>query len=240
MDFNKLFLIKKPIIGMIHLAGNSHQERVKRALEELVIYQEEGINGAIIEDYHGTQEDVFETFKQVKRLNLNVVLGMNLLSNPYFGYQESKSLGAKFVQFDSLQSTDINLGLYRKLRIYNPDVAVLGGVRFKYTQDTGNPLEKDLNEVKSICEAIVTTGSGTGIETPLEKLIEFKRNLKEFPLVVGAGVNPSNAYEQFFIADAAIIGSYVKPRGNTYLPVERSLIRDIIPIVKEVRKYFQD
>ena len=40
--FRELFL-RKAIIGMIHLAGKNREDRVKRALEELRIYEEEGV-----------------------------------------------------------------------------------------------------------------------------------------------------------------------------------------------------
>ncbi|MDD5192131.1 MAG: hypothetical protein PHH54_00860 [Candidatus Nanoarchaeia archaeon] len=61
--FEKLFSVRKPIIGMIHLAGKK-EEKVERALEELMIYQEEGVNGAIIEDYHGTYTDICDTLEK--------------------------------------------------------------------------------------------------------------------------------------------------------------------------------
>ena len=87
-----------------------------------------------------------------------------------------------------------------------------------------------------MCDAIVTTGEGTGIETPIEKLNEFKFYLKDFPLIVGAGVNLSNIYSQLKVSDGAIIGSAFKPGKNTHLPIERSLVKNLMDIVKEVRK----
>ena len=51
-SFSEIFKVKKPIIGMIHLSGNSDKEIHDRALEELLIYQEEEVDAAIIEDYH--------------------------------------------------------------------------------------------------------------------------------------------------------------------------------------------
>jgi len=54
MQFRDLFQSKKPIIGMIHLAGRDKEERMQRALEELQLYQEEGVDGAIIGSYFKT------------------------------------------------------------------------------------------------------------------------------------------------------------------------------------------
>ncbi|MCX6751044.1 MAG: membrane biogenesis protein, partial [Candidatus Pacearchaeota archaeon] len=113
-------------------------------------------------------------------------------------------------------------------------IAILGGVGFKYIPSTGNPLEQDLEEARPRCEAIVTTGSGTGKETPINKLAQYKKLLGDYPLIVGAGVNKNNAREQLKITDGAIIGSYFKPLGNTFLPIDREKVREIMDIVKNI------
>jgi len=232
--FRELFKIEKPIIGMIHLAGDNSKEIRKRALEELTIYEQEGVDGAIIEDYHGPAEEIFETLKLASKRNLNIILGVNDLRNPYADFY-AKSLGAKFIQFDSVQNKDLHIELYNNYRKKYPDLIVLGGIRFKYTQSTGNSLEQDLEEGKLNCDAIVTTGRGTGIETPLEKLKQFKDYIKEFSLIVGAGVTLYNVLKQLKIADGAIVGSYFKPSGNTNSPVDREKVREFMYVVKEIR-----
>jgi hypothetical protein len=231
-----IFKRKKPIIGMIHLAGNNQQDRIKRALEELAIYQEEGVDGAIIEDYHGTSQDVYETLRESLTKGLKIVRGVNVLRNPYSAFKLALDFGAKFIQFDSVQTPDLNLELYNQLRKEYFDIAVLGGVGFKYIEPTGNSLEVDLEEGISRCEAIVTTGSGTGIETPIEKLREYKRLLGDFSLIVGAGVNLQNISEQLQICDGAIVGSYFKPNGDTHLSIDRKRVKDLMDIVVHLRE----
>jgi len=231
--FETIFQINKPVIGMIHLSGKNNRDRVKRALEELTTYQEEGVDGAIIEDYHGTSQNVYETLKQSSLLRLKIIRGVNVLRNPYSAFKLAFNFGAKLIQFDSVQTPDLDLELYNQLRKEYPNTAVLGGVGFKYISPTGNPLETDLLEGKSRCEAIVTTGSGTGIETPVKKLREYKRLLGEFPLIVGAGVNLDNVQEQLQICDGAIVGSYFKPHGNTHLPIDRKKVKELMDVVKQ-------
>jgi len=230
--FNQLFN-KKPILGMIHLAGDTYDEKISRALEEIAIYQEEGISGVIIEDYHGSPKDVVEALSRSQ--DFNIVRGINVLRDPYSAFELANRFGAKFIQFDSVQTKDLNLELYQEQREKYSNVTVLGGIGFKYIAPTGNLLEKDLSEGKSRCEAIVTTGSGTGIATPTEKLEEFKRLLGNFPLIVGAGVNLDNAYEQLSITDGAIIGSYFKPNGDTTLLVDRLRVRSLVEAVRGLR-----
>jgi hypothetical protein len=233
---NELFNIQKPIIGMIHLAGNNEKEKIIRALEELTIYEEGQVNGAIIEDYHGEMYDVYDTLKEAVKLNYNLVLGVNVLRNPYLGLNWADALGGKFAQFDSVQSNNLSEKHHKIMREKYSNVLIFGGIRFKYTAPSNKTLEQDLKEGMSRCDAIVTTGEGTGIETPIEKLQQFNNYLKEFPLIVGAGLNASNAYKQLQIADGAIVGSFFKPNKNTCLPVDKYLVRDLMDIVKEARK----
>ena len=88
---------------------------------------------------------------------------------------------------------------------------------------------------KARCDAVVTTGDATGIETPIDKLFRYKEILRDFPLIVGAGVNPENAYEQLKVVDGAIVGSCFKPDGEIRAMVEIGLVRRLMDVVDEVR-----
>lgn len=235
LDFTTLFPVRKPIIGMIHLAGSGHADRVKRALDELVLYQEEGVNGAIIEDYHGDAQDVHEVLKQSNRPGLTLIRGVNLLSNPYIAFNYAGAFGARFVQFDTIETDYLDLGLYNRSRLWHPKLQVLGGVRFKGQPESRKSLEQDLKDARSLCEAVVTTGPATGVETPMWKLQDFRHYLDKFPLITGAGVTQDNVQAQLEIADAAIVGSYFKPAQQTMASVERSRVRDLMDVVKQLR-----
>ena len=234
-SFESLFNVKKPVIGMIHLAGRDSDDRVRRALEELRIYEGEGVDGAIVEDYHGSFSDVFRALEEADIGGFKIVRGANVLSSPYQAFKFVKESGGKFVQFDSVQTPDLNLESYDQTRRRHPDIAVLGGVGFKYTQPTGNSLEQDLAEAMTRCEGIVTTGDGTGIETPVEKLRDYKAIMGNFPLIVGAGVNLRNVAEQLQVGDGAIVGSYFKPDNNTHLPVDRARVKSLMDVVRGLR-----
>lgn len=125
--FRGLFEFRKPIIGMIHLAGDNQTSRVKRALQELAVYQEEGVDGAIIEDYFGSPGDVYETLKQSSSLKLNITRGVNVLSNPYSAFGLASEFGARFIQLDTVQTRDLSPDIYDRLRTSYPHIAVFGG-----------------------------------------------------------------------------------------------------------------
>jgi len=231
----ELFNIEKPIIGMMHLAGEGIDEKINRAFTELDIFQEEGINGIIVENYHASPSDVERVLEEINTYSPNLVLGINILGDSTKAFELADKFKAGFIQIDNIQTNGLDLTEYNSLRKSYPQIAVLGGVGFKYTLQTGNPLKQDLEEAKPRCEAIVTTGEGTGIETPLEKLVEYKKELGDYPLIVGTGVNLENAYDQLNIADGAIIGTYLKSDENTNLPTERRRVRDVMNVVKAVR-----
>ena len=105
---------KIPILGMIHLAGN---EPVKRALDELTLFEEEGIDGAIVENYHGSVDDVIQTLQATSRLDTNVVIGINVLPNEFNqAFQLAAQYGADFIQLDHVsgkyRSGEINFSAY--------------------------------------------------------------------------------------------------------------------------------
>jgi uncharacterized protein len=223
---------KLPIIGMIHLAGESP---VKRALQEIEVFERNGIDAAIIEDYHGSIEDVLETMQELSKRENKIILGINVLSNPYSSFHIANQYGAQFVQFDTVLTPRLNLDLYNKKREAFPEILVFGGVGFKYQPTSQNTLDYDIKQGKERCEVIVTTGDGTGIETPIEKLIIYKEKLKDFPLIVGAGVKLENVYDQLKVVDGAIIGSRLKKFNQTHNKLDRHKINDLMDIVKTVR-----
>jgi uncharacterized protein len=229
-------LDQKPIFGMIHLSGKS---KTKRAFEELRIYQEEGLSGAIVEDYHGSLLDLEIALELSQQFGIigsrNFALGVNFLEDPCQGIAIAAKFNAQFAQLDTVQTNELDVDFYDDLRSKHPGIAVMGGVRFKYTDPGRNSLEEDLEEARSRCEVIVTTGTGTGIETPVEKLRYFKKRLPGHPVFTGAGVTKENAYEQLTIADGAIVGSYFKPGEDTTKKVDYRKVRTLVTIVESLR-----
>jgi len=236
--FNKI-----PILGMIHLAGN---DPVKRALEEIAVYEEEGVDGVIIENYHGTVEDVTQTLKETSTMKPNIVIGVNVLPNEFKqAFTLAYKYGAEFIQLDYVAGRytrgELDFQAYSRVKEKYPNIIVLGGVWPKYyTPLEGSDLEHDLWEAKSRAEAVVVTGAGTGVETPLGKVKQFRELIGGHPLVVGAGLTADNAYERLCISDGAIVGSFFKEGGDTRNPIDREKIRDFMSIVEEARKYQKD
>ena len=235
-----------PILGMLHLSGETKLERLDRALEETVIYEEEGVDGVIVEDYHGDIFDAKRLLYLLDDIKPKVKVGVNILDRKNFNddisFDISKKHNVDFVQLDIVAGETIARGLdldaYKRGKDMRPHLIVFGGVWFKgkpITQDS--VMKDDIEQGMERAEVIVTTGRGTGIETPLGKLMEFKEIMGDHPLFVGAGLDPDNAIEQLKIADGGIVGSCFKPDKNTTEKVDRELVRDFMEKVNEVRDY---
>lgn len=231
---------KIPILGMIHLAGVNP---VKRALEEISLFEEEGIEGAIIENYHSDVKHVIATLQETSKIKSKVVIGVNVLPNEF---QKSLPLaqryGADFVQLDHVAGTytygKLDFEQYKQVKNEHPEIIVLGGIWPKYYHPLkGSDLDTDLKTGIQRAEAIVVTGAGTGKETPFDKIKKFREIIKEHPLVIGAGLTPENAYEQLIMSNGAIVGTSLKIDYNTYNPIDRQKVRDFMSVVKEARKY---
>lgn len=229
--FYELFK-QKPVIGMVHLGGDFP---ISQAMNDYHTYQKCGLEGVIVENYHGSISEVEEILHAISPLSRNIKLGVNILGDFEKAFQLAKKYGAEFIQIDSVQPIDINLKHYIHFRDSCPEIVVLGGIGFKYTTDPGSNWNNWLEFAKSKVDAIVTTGSGTGKETPIEKLVQYKGVLNDFPLIEGAGSNKNNVYEHLKIADGVIVGSAYKPDNDTHLPVEEDLIKEHLNEAKKAR-----
>jgi uncharacterized protein len=230
--FHDLFP-QKPVIGMLHLGG---ELPVFQTVEkDLPVYEAGGVDAVIVENYHGTEMEVQEVLMSIRRKDTPLKVGVNILGDFALSFELAYDWNADFIQIDSIQPHDINLREYSRYRERFPDLVVLGGVGFKYTSDPGGNLEAWLELGKENVDTIVTTGDGTGKETPLEKLIQYKNLLGDFPLIEGAGSTPQTVYQHLQVVDGVIVGSYFKPDGNTQLDIEPELVEEYMLEANKVR-----
>lgn len=234
---------KKPIFGMVHLAGIH-----ARAIDEIYCYIENGLAGAIVENYHGGDDDVESVMAilSVEKIPNDFKIGVNILPNDYRRAIElTDCYKGDFIQLDHIAgeygnkkasvTMDSRIDHYNRCRENAPHVQVLGGVHPKYYNPiTGSDLMADLTMAIQRADAIVVTGAGTGMATPLDKIIDFRTKLdilspvRRVPLIIGAGLNPSNVKEQMQYADGAIVGSTFKPNGNTIKEVDPILVKEFM------------
>jgi predicted TIM-barrel enzyme len=240
--FLELFGIAKPILGMLHLKGDSPEDRLKRAIAEADIYSEGGVDAMIVEDYFGDESDVENVLACLSKERPGYTLGVNVLDNFAKSYELALQYGARFMQVDSICG-HLDPGeekvYFAMVDGYRKDkkISVIGGVRFKYQPYLSNrSLEDDLEIGMRYCEAIAVTGTGTGVETDTEKIRLFRKIVGNFPLVVAAGMTRETVREKLSIGDAAIVGSIFKDTRKDTGDVSVEYVREFMD---EVRRCFR-
>lgn len=215
-DFLSIFKDTKPILGMLHLKGDTPQSVLKRALLEARQMVDAGVSAVIVENYFGTPENVEAVLAQFQEQGVDFIYGVNVLHQDETAFELARQYGCAFLQLDSVSGhlpPQEDEAFAQKLASLRAGYSgyVLGGVRFKYQPYlSGRSLAQDLALATQRCDAIVVTGDATGALTPVEKIQSFREGIGAFPLVVGAGMTPKSCAAQLALADAAIVGSYFK------------------------------
>lgn len=236
----EVFGTNKPILSVLHLKGDSDDEVLSRAKQELDDYIEGGIDGVIVENYFGNYYQMEKVLDYIVSERPNVCFGVNVLNLDALGFELAIKYKAKFIQLDSVAGhvkprDDYSFEAFINMYRTKCDALVLGGVRFKYQPYlSGRSLEEDLKIGMSRCDAIVVTEDSTGQETSIEKIREFKNTLQAFPLIIGAGITPDNCLEQLKIGDGAIVGSYFK---DTYKDTGDVCLGHVHKLMKKIKGY---
>ena len=239
--FLTLFRKPKPILAMLHLKGTSRDDILARAVREADIYAACGVDAMIVEDYFGDATDVENVLAVLAHARPHYILGVNVLADFAHSYELAATYGAKFMQVDSicghLTRADEPAYLDMVAR-YRRDghVAVIGGVRFKYQPYlSGRSLATDLTIGKAHCDAIAVTGTGTGMDTDMRKIREFRDILGDFPLIIGAGMTVAQVAAKLAVADGAIVGSTFKEEHAAANEVSEAHVREFMAAVEELR-----
>lgn len=238
MKFKDVFLDNKPVIGMIHTNSDSEMSVLEMAKQEIEIYLRHGIH-PLVENYFGSEENCAEVLEWLHAVHPDAIYGVNILGDYSKAFELAHKYGAKFIQIDSVcghMKPEHEPYFLQKLSEYRNkcDVAVLGGVRFKYQNVlSGRSVKEDLVLGMERCDAIVCTGSGTGIETPMNKINDFKATVGEFPVIVGAGVTLRSAAETMRRCDGMIVGSWFKHKHDAYNMVNEKYVKEFMGVIRE-------
>jgi uncharacterized protein len=241
--FNQLFQVHNPIFAMLHLKGDTADEVFELAKKEIDIYYQEGIDALIVEDYYGSVQDVEVVLSYLNTYYPTKIYGVNILRDFNKSFELALAYQAQFVQIDSVSghlSPDQDRlfeSQLKKLRAASADrLIILGGVRFKYQPILSErSLKDDLRIAKDRCHAVVVTGDATGVQTPKQKIKEFRALLDDFPLIIGAGLTTEDLKEKMALANGAIVGSYFKHNHQDNGNVCTDHVRSFMTIIQALR-----
>ena len=241
-EFSEYMKMQKPVMGMLHLKGGSSGKVLERAKREIDIYLTCGVDALLVENYFGSDKDCETVLRHLHDNLPESLYGVNILGNYRTAFRLSEEYEAKFIQIDSVCG---HLPLPQDARFADDlnelrsrsGAAVLGGVRFKYQPiRSGRSVEEDLKLGMERCDAIVVTGEGTGIATPLGKVREFRNVIGNFPLVIGAGVTIDSVAESVPLCDGMIVGSWFKNDHSAYEDVCEDFVGAFMDRVRESRR----
>ncbi len=232
----------KPVIAMLHLKGNTDNEIMERMIKETEIYYRNGVDAVLVENYFGNTENCVQALDYLHKNMPDRLYGVNILGDYKKAFELAEKYKADFIQIDSVcgHLEPIRDSIYAEDLIglmKNRSFQVLGGLRFKYQPvRSGRTLKEDAELALARCDAVVTTGTGTGKECPTEKLSEFRSVLGNFPLIVGAGVTADNVCEKLHFSDGIIIGSWLKHGHFDSGDVCEEYVKQFMDKVIEYRK----
>jgi membrane complex biogenesis BtpA family protein len=104
-----------------------------------------------------------------------------------------------------------------------PDVRLLADVHVKHAMPLGGgDLVQSARDTfgRGGADGLILSGSGTGAGTDLDELARVREALPNAPLWIGSGLTPDSAAETLALADAAIVGTWIKRDGDVRQPVD--------------------
>lgn len=246
-----------PVIHLLALPGaplydGNLQAIYDRALEEAEIFAANGADAIIIENFRDVpfypSKVPTETVAAMAAICREVVqavkipIGVNILRNDAdAALSVAATIGASFIRVNVhnaavLTDQGIVQGrayeTLRKRAVMGAKVLIFADVAVKHAAPIANlglDIEtRDLTE-RSMADALIVSGTGTGAATDLSDLKTVKNNT-HLPVLIGSGTRPENLRSLNAHADGFIVGSYFKRDGVADNEVEAVRVRDFSEI----------
>ncbi len=265
-----LFKNDKAIIGMVHLLplpgapgykGWSIDVIEEHALREAKIYEENGLDGVIVENmwdlpyYSGASrippEEMAAQAVVARHVvkNVSIPVGITVIHNGgRVALAIAKAAGAKFIrvclytgaaiwdtgEFDHGVAADL---VRLRKALYAEDIKFFVDVVKKHSVVfPGIDLETHAKWADFyLADAIIVTGRMTGEAPSPEDIAKVKSVVGDTPVLVGSGLTPENAEKLLKHADGAIVGTYFKVHGITQNPVDPERVRKLMSVVNRIR-----
>lgn len=257
--FNKLFLNKKPLIGMIHLPALPGYENhpgmksvINKALVDLETLQKAGYDGALVEN-DNDQPHQIKVLPAVKMAFGKVVtkilkqasipVGMEIIYDMTATIKVAQEVGAQFVRLDVfVDNVETKWGkipaqveelIKLKKKINAEKLVLLTDIQVKHAKMLDRKsLEKSAKEaIKYGTDALVVTGNWTGEPPSLYDCKTAKKVAKETPVFIGSGLNKDNVKALFKYADGAVVGTSIKT--GDYVNFKKA--KELMEVVNEIR-----
>lgn len=262
MEPISIFMHKKPIIGVVHLLPLPGSPKyngdcdaiINRALEEVRILKQGGVDGIIIENFHDMpflqsalpleQYGIMASILTLARKEVNIPLGVNVHYNDWKAeITLAFTCKAQFIRVEAFVDTVVSFtGIvdpccaevtrYRKLLgIDKSDVQIWADIHPKYSKLLlpYSLIHSAKMAEEALADCIIVTGETTGVETPIDDIKLVKESVN-ITVIAGSGVNLKNLGQTMNTADGVIVGSAFKESGNTLEMVSSDKITKFVQI----------
>ena len=225
-----------------------------RAIQETEMFLQNGVDALIVENFrdipfypeHVPNETVAAMAGICREIvnRSKVPVGVNVLRNDAdAALSIAATVGAQFIRVNvhnaaALTDQGVVQGrayeTLRKRNMLGAPVLIMADVAVKHAvQLAPIPLAietRDLTE-RSLADALIVSGTGTGAATDLNDLRIVKENT-HLPVWIGSGTTPSNIRPLNALADGFIVGSYFKRDGKADNQVDPSRIKDFLQVFR--------
>jgi membrane complex biogenesis BtpA family protein len=266
-NFEQMFGVKKPIIGMLHLPplpgssvydGKGLNPVIERALADAESLVAGGVDGLEVENFSDPTYYPMEVGPELVAAmavvsdhvmrHVSLPVGICILSDPKASLSVAHAVGAQFVRATFFTEASVDVSglvlpkpheLLRFRKFLDPSIKIFADVHIKHSAPLVNrPLGDSALDAKYfLADAVIISGTHTGKETKLDDIQEAKKAVEDFPVLVGSGFKKDSAEAIFKYADGAIVGTSLKQNGISSNPVDRQRVADLMTEVKNIRKH---
>lgn len=250
----------RPLPGSPWYKPGTLAEVIDLALIDATRLQDGGVDGIIVENFMDTPflkpADIgFETVSSMSviaretRKETGLQTGISCLANGvHQAFAIAQASTASFIRANQwanayiadegyIEAAAPQAARYRSkigaedVKVF-ADVAVKHGSHFIVSDRTIEELSKDIEFFKA--DVVVVSGPRTGQETKLNEVQRVKSAVR-IPVVVGSGLNPSNAKKLLSVAEGGIVGTWIKRDGVVSNPVDEERVKQLMNVVRKIR-----
>jgi uncharacterized protein len=258
---------KKPIIGMVHLAGlpgsvhfdDTFPKTVQRAVNETKILMDAGFDAVLYQntgDVPALEEGDEATVAFMTSIGMKLreispkLLGVNVLMNgSKAALAIAKAISADFVRIKInvgvvATSTGMVQGdphdvLAFRNRIHAFDIDIIGDLYDRTAAPVGEfPLEILADLAIRHADVDALVVSGYGEQDIFNRLKDLRNKIPDSLLITGGGANLNNLSEFMKLSDAIIVGSSIKTQGGFLDPLDPDKVNKFVKKAEELRKDF--
>ncbi len=244
-----------PLIGYPTFPGMD--EVIKKSLKDLKTLENAGFDGILVENDNDTPHQITASPEIIAALTVvtqeviknakNIIVGVEfLLNDPKASLAIAKATNAKFVRSDYFvdrmardeyggeMAVDPKGTMAYKKKIQADDILFFADIQVKYARmlETKS-IDVSAKQAKEAgAHAAIISGTKTGEPPTIQDVLDAKKGINDFPILIGSGLDVQNAHEIMSVADGAIVGTSIKT--GEYIDERKA--SDLMAIVNKLRK----